>query len=172
MHHFHHLKQVNFRNSWLTIGIFDGVHIGHQAIIRDMVQEASSPDVNTGVITFYPHPAEIIRGKTDPFYLTTPDQRAKLISRLGVDYVLTLKFDSSLANQTAEEFIQSLNSQIGVKGLWVGNDFVLGKNRGGTIDLLRTLGGELGFTVTEIPKITIDGKLVSSSQIRQHLSDG
>ena len=169
MHHFRQLKQVNFRQSWLTIGIFDGVHIGHQAIIKDMVQEASLAGVSTGVVTFYPHPVEVIHGISESIYLTSPDQRAELISLLGVDYVLTLQFDRSLANQSAEEFIQSLNRQIGVKGLWVGNDFVLGKNREGTINLIMTLGGQMGYTVKEMPKITVDGKFVSSSQIRQHI---
>ncbi len=156
----------------MTVGIFDGVHIGHQAIIQNMVQKASSVGVSTGVVTFYPHPAEVIRGTTESIYLTSPDQRAKLISRLGVDYVLTLKFDRNLANQSAEEFIQSLTNQIGMKELWVGNDFVLGKNRQGTIDLLQTLGGRFGYTVREIPKITVDSKFVSSSQIRHHILSG
>lgn len=156
----------------MTIGIFDGVHIGHQVIIQNMVQKASLAGACTGVVTFYPHPAEIIRGITEAMYLTSPQQRAKLIGRLGVDYVLTLKFDRNLANQTAEEFIQSLSMQIGLKELWVGNDFVLGKNREGTIDVLRSLGGQLGYKVIEIPKITADSKFVSSSQIRQHILSG
>ncbi len=93
MQHFHSIDNVSLEGVWLTIGSFDGVHRGHQKIIHKLTAEAHKHRASAVVLTFYPHPATVVRGRDFPFYLTTPDEKADLLTNLGVDIVITHPFD-------------------------------------------------------------------------------
>lgn len=163
---------VSIQNAWATIGSFDGVHRGHQAILTAMAAEAHAAGAPAGVVTFHPHPAVVLRGSGEPFYLTTPDERARLLQELGLDFVLTLTFDRALANLSAEEFMQEISSAVKLRQLWVGDDFALGRNRQGDIPTLRQIGEQLGYSVRVIDKVVGSGERISSSRIRELLRAG
>jgi len=172
MLHFHNLDNIQLENSWVTIGSFDGVHVGHQQIIRNLVEGAHRAGLPAAVITFYPHPQLVIHQESRPYYLTLPEERAQLLGSLGVDIVLTYPFNQKTSQMTALDFISMLHARFNFSELWVGHDFALGRNREGTPDRLRELGGQFGFKVHEIPPYTLQDELVSSSRIRKYLRDG
>ena len=107
-----------------------------------------------------------------PFYLTTPEERAELIGALGVDHVITLHFDHELAKRTARQFMEMLSERLGLRELWVGPDFALGRGREGTPEVLSSIGHDLGYTVHTFSPITISGEKISSSRIRTLLGEG
>jgi riboflavin kinase/FMN adenylyltransferase len=152
---------------WLTIGTFDGVHLGHQAIITSLVRRAHAEKKPAVVVTFFPHPAEILRGLNGPYYLSTPQERESLIKTLGVDEVITLNFTAEFAKKTAREFIQNLYAQTPFSCILVGYDFRFGAKREGDISILRNLGQEFGFAVQAISPQSIHGRVISSSAIRE-----
>ena len=150
MLHFHSLEELEFQATWVTIGMFDGVHRGHQAILESLVQEAHAAGRPAAVVTFFPHPSVALRGTQEPLYLTTPEERAGLLGKMGVDRVITLEFNRQLAAMSAEDFMKRLRDRLGIEELWVGNDFALGRNRQGDIPTLRKLGESLGYRVRVI----------------------
>jgi riboflavin kinase / FMN adenylyltransferase len=166
MEHFHSFEEASIKNAWATIGTFDGVHRGHQAILMPMVQAAHAAGNPVVVVTFFPHPVTVLRGIQEPISLTTPDERAHLLGALGVDAVITLTFDRALASLTAEEFMRMMNARLGLRQLWVGDDFALGRNRQGDIPTLRAIGDQLGYTLHVTSEVDVDGERVSSSLIR------
>lgn len=172
MLHFRSLENVQLEDVWLTIGSFDGVHRGHQEVIHKLTAEAHDNGVSAVVLTFYPHPAEIVRGRDFPFYLTTPDEKAELLGKLEVDVVITHPFNAEVATTPAREFMRTLHRHLGLRHLRVGYDFALGRNREGNADLLREIGKELGYTVEQIPPFNLDDQIVSSSRIRFLLGAG
>ena len=155
------------KTSWLTIGTFDGVHLGHQAIIRSLVRGAHTQNKSAVVATFFPHPAEILRGINGPYYLNTLQERESLIKELGVDEIVTLNFTAKFAEKTAHEFIQDLFAQTPFSCILVGYDFHFGAKREGDISILRGLGKEFGFEVRTISPKLIHDQVISSSAIRQ-----
>lgn len=172
MQHFHNLNDVYFERTRLAIGVYDGIHRGHQAIIRKMTTEAHSNGEMSGVVIFFPNPA-LVLGKTDNGnYLTTPNERALLLGELGVDVVVTLEFTPELAQLSAIEFMQSLKSHLGISALYVGDDFALGKEREGNISRLTELGQELGYTISVTSAISNGGQRISSSRIRNMIQIG
>jgi riboflavin kinase/FMN adenylyltransferase len=172
MEHLHSFDETDLKEAWITIGTFDGVHRGHQAILVPMVQAAHAAGSLAAVVTFTPHPVVVLRGLEEPICLTSPDERARLLGELGVDVVLTLTFDRALAALTAQEFMQRLSERMGLRQLWVGNDFALGRNRQGDIPTLREIGKELGYKVHVTEEVAVDGERISSSQIRTLLRGG
>jgi riboflavin kinase / FMN adenylyltransferase len=154
-------------SAWLTIGAFDGVHRGHQAVIHDLVAGAHGDKVNAVVITFFPHPAEVLGGIEAPYYLTTLDEREILFKELGVDEVVTFTFNENFAKKTARDFIAELHQQHTFHHMLIGHDFRFGAGRQGDINLLIELGKQYGFNVQSVPPFRIDGQIVSSSFIRQ-----
>jgi riboflavin kinase / FMN adenylyltransferase len=156
----------------LTIGSFDGVHRGHQQLIGDLVNEAHRAGAPAVVLTFYPHPAVVLRGITGPFYLTPPHERSELISQLGADAVITLTFNHQLASLSAYDFMHELSTRLALKQLWVGFNFALGHNREGDVPTLQHLGEELGYTVKVITPVNVNETLISSSWVRKALSVG
>ncbi len=172
MRHYWSLEDIHLQDTWLTIGTFDGVHRGHQEIVRKLVADAQANNAQAVVLTFYPHPAIILGKRPDPFYLTTPEERANLLGNLGVDVVITLPFTPQLSSKTASEFVSLISSQIGMRHLMVGPDFALGHDRGGDIDTLIALGEEFDYSLSRISSVLVDGKAVSSSRIRAALSEG
>jgi riboflavin kinase/FMN adenylyltransferase len=170
----HHtsLQDLHLQDVWLTIGSFDGVHRGHQAILRKLIAGAHAVGAPAVVLTFFPHPSIVLRGRSGPFYLTTPEERAALLGELGVDRVVTLPFDRELASQTARQFVQALVDHLGLRHLCIGHDFALGRDRQGDLPYLQNLGREMGFTVHVMKPIRLQGEVVSSSRIRAALAQG
>lgn len=172
MQHYWSLEDVQLKNTWLTIGSFDGVHLGHQEIVRRLTtgaQQFGSPAV---VLTFFPHPAIVLGKRNDHRYLTTPEERAALLVELGVDVVITHPFDLQLAATSAMAFMEKLVAQLRISHLLVGHDFALGKNREGDVVKLRQLGEQLGYTLDVVPPFKIGEQLVSSSRVRKVLNAG
>jgi len=172
MQHFHNVEEIHLEESWLTIGSFDGVHLGHQQIIRDLVKGAHDNGQPAVVVTFHPHPQLIIKKEGRPFYLTLPGKRAQLLGDLGVDIVLTYPFSSETSQMRANEFIALLHQRLQFSRLWVGYDFALGRNREGDPAYLKNLGQQFGYALKEILPYSIDGELVSSSRIRKSIREG
>jgi riboflavin kinase/FMN adenylyltransferase len=160
------------RDTLLTIGVFDGVHIGHRHLMSKLTELARKQSTLSGVITFSQNPKEVLAPHSQPPFLTDIERRIELIKDEGVDEVIPLTFTPELAKLTPKEFLELLKKQLSMKGLVVGPDFALGKNREGNTDLLRQLGQEMGFSLTVVPPLTVDGEVVSSTAIRQALAKG
>jgi len=163
---------IQLQSSWVTIGSFDGVHRGHQALINSMVGDAHAHNEPAVVVTFYPHPVVVLRSIDTPYYLTSPEERSDLFAREGVDYTITLRFDRQLAALSAFDFMKILSDHLGVRQLWVGLDFALGRNRQGDVPTLKEIGKQLGYSVHSISPIDFSGEVISSSRIRQMLALG
>jgi riboflavin kinase/FMN adenylyltransferase len=172
MQHLRSLDHVQLESTWITIGSFDGVHRGHQALVRNLVAEAHAAGSPAGIITFFPHPVIVLRNISDPYYLTSPEERAELLAELGVDYLITLPFTRELAAVSAADFMQMLSNHLGVRRLWVGSDFALGRNREGDVNRLRQIGETLGFDVQVINPVAVDGETISSSLVRAAVREG
>jgi riboflavin kinase/FMN adenylyltransferase len=172
MQHYYSFEDVHLENVWLTIGTFDGVHLGHQEIVRNMVVGARRERALTVALTFFPPPAVVLKKRSEPYYLTTPEERASLLGELGIDVVITHPFSLELASMTARDFMLLLYAHLRPRHLCVGYDFALGRGREGTVSTLQILGEEFGYTVQSIPAVKVNGNVVSSSQIRAHLAAG
>jgi riboflavin kinase / FMN adenylyltransferase len=171
MEHYRTLEAVNLTGSWLTIGVFDGVHRGHQAIIRQMTAGAHANGAPAVLLTFSPHPA-VVLGRATLKCLTTPEERAEILAGLGVDVVITQPFDKDVAAITAEDFMQRLEQRLGLQKLFVGYDFALGHNRAGNLTRLAEIGAQIGYEVHPVAAIQLDGQTISSSLIRQQIAEG
>jgi riboflavin kinase/FMN adenylyltransferase len=169
---FSSLDNIHADGIWLTIGSFDGVHRGHQEIIRRLADGAHAHAAQAVVLTFYPHPAVVLRGSNGPFYLSSPNERAEIIGSLGIDIVILQRFDRHLADTSARDYVMKLKERLGLRQLLVGHDFTLGRGREGDIPTLRKLGEELGFEVEVHQPVLLDGQVISSSQIRSALTSG
>ncbi len=172
MQHFHALQDVQLSDVWLTIGAFDGVHTGHRRIIEDMAAGAHAEGVPAVALTFHPHPAVVLSGKRDAFYLCSAQERADLLGKAGADVVITHPFTEQTARQPAKDFLQLLKAHLGFTHLWVGHDFAMGHNREGDIPALTRLGKAMDYRVHVVEPYALDGKVVSSTLIRQLLSEG
>ncbi len=171
MQHYRSLTQVSLQNAWLTIGVFDGVHRGHQQIIKRITAGAHEQGVPAVVLTFDPHPAKLF-GRSEIRLLTLPDERAELLGSLDVDVVITHGFDQQVANTTAFDFMQQIKDQFGVNHLVLGYDSTLGKNREGNATRLAEIGGELGYTVEVVPALSDESGVISSTEIRKLIETG
>ncbi|MBN2548340.1 MAG: bifunctional riboflavin kinase/FAD synthetase [Anaerolineales bacterium] len=172
MQHFQSLDDIHLHGAWLTIGSFDGVHKGHQAIIKKLTAGAHASGVPAVVLTFHPHPAVILRNRQGPYYLTSPEERAARLGELGIDAVITHPFTPEFASQSAFEFMRRIKSQLNLQHLLVGYDFALGRNREGDPQALRRIGQELGYSLDIMEPVYNGGQLISSSQIRAALAEG
>lgn len=166
------LDAVHLSGAWLTIGSFDGVHRGHQALVRRMVEEAHAAGKAAVVLTFFPHPSVVLGRIHNPFYLSSPEERASLLAGLGADVVITLEFNQDTAALTAAEFMLKVKENLALEQLWVGSNFALGRGRQGDVPTLSLIGDELGYRVQVIPPVLVDGSLISSTQIRTWLAEG
>jgi riboflavin kinase/FMN adenylyltransferase len=171
MPHVTSLESLHLTGAWLTIGVFDGVHRGHQEIIRQLTAGAHQNGAPAVLLSFSPHPA-VIFGAKDLKCLTTPEERAEIITGLGVDYVVTQPFTRETANQSAEEYMALMKRHLGLKTLLVGYDFALGKGRAGNYEKLSEIGLELGFDVRRVEAVRFEQGVVSSSVIRKMLAEG
>lgn len=160
--------------SFLSIGNFDGLHRGHQALLAHSraLADRKGSGGQVGLLTFSPHPLAVLRPDFPHQILTTPDERMTLAGDAGADFGVIQPFDHDLAALSARDFVTQLKHHLGLAELVVGPDFALGRNREGDIPTLQALGQELGFGISVMAPITWQGKPVRSSLIRQTLRDG
>lgn len=161
-------------NAVVTIGTFDGVHIGHQKIIAGIKELADSIGGETVILTFFPHPRMILHPEDESIKLiTTITEKAELMERLGVDHLIITPFSRDFSNQTAEDYIRDvLVNKIGTKKIVIGYDHRFGKDRRGGLEDLQRLGPRYGFDVIEIPEQDINEVAISSTRIRTALLSG
>lgn len=165
-------KFVPEKDSIITIGVFDGVHLGHRELITELLNQAKQNKYLSGVVTFRQHPEDLLTaGKKLPF-LTDITTRTKLLKEAGVDFVVPLTFSEELSQLDANSFVQLLIKYLKMRGMIIGPDFALGKGREGNIDNLKKLGREMGFSVTVAPPLKINREVVSSTAIRKALANG
>jgi riboflavin kinase/FMN adenylyltransferase len=161
------------RGAVLAIGNFDGVHRGHQALIKAAVDEARTIGAPAGVLVFEPHPREFFHPKEPHFHLTPLKRKLELFERLGLDVAIVLAFDAALASLPADDFISSvLVEALGVRHVVIGHDFFFGKGRSGTPATMRAEAQRFDFGVTVVAPVAEDGEVFSSSTIRVHLAQG
>ena len=158
---------------FLAIGVFDGVHLGHQAVISTSAQHARAANGTPIVVTFDPHPEKVLRPKTAPHLLTATPHKIALIRDLGVAHLLIITFDKQFAATEPEEFVHELMEHSkSLREICVGHEWSFGKNRRGNLKLLNQFGARFDFGVVGIPPVTVNGKLVSSTTIRQAVETG
>ena len=158
---------------FLAIGVFDGVHLGHQAVISTSARHAHSEDGTPVVLTFDPHPVKVLRPQNAPHLLTATQHKIGLIRRLGVGHLLLLKFDKEFAATPPQDFVVRLvESANPLREICVGHEWSFGKNRAGNLDLLRELGTRYDFNVIAIPPVKANGTVVSSTAIRAAVEEG
>ncbi len=168
-----HELQPGHRKVCLAMGFFDGVHLGHQQIIRQTVADARRHDAHSLVLTFDRHPRSVLAPDCVPPLIYSLPQKIRTIGTLGVETLLLLSFDADLCRQPGELFIRNLARDLNrIQSLCVGADFVFGHNRGGNVEMLRRLGLELQFTVHGVASLALDGEAVSSTRIRRCIRDG
>ena len=168
----HGAHPLHLRRPIATLGTFDGVHLGHQRIIREVISWARPADGQAIVLTFATHPRSVTAGQPAEF-ITSLDHRLVLMERLGVNAVMVLEFDRALADTSAEEFVRKYFGElIKARGIVVGYNTRFGRNRSGDFHLLRKLGAELGFDVRQVEPVSIDGRIVSSTAIRDEIRRG
>ncbi|MBM3148952.1 MAG: bifunctional riboflavin kinase/FAD synthetase [Chloroflexi bacterium] len=160
------------RETLLTIGVFDGVHIGHQALLTRLRDEAREKGLLSGVVTFRCHPQKVLHPEHKLMWLSDLNTRVELIRALGINFVIPLAFTQEIAKLGAKEFAQLLKEHLKMRGLVVGPDFALGRNREGNARYLKLLGEEIGFTVEAISPVVVNGDVISSSAIRAALANG
>lgn len=160
------------QETMLTIGVFDGVHLGHQHLIEKLKEQAAEKGLLSGVVTFREHPQEVLSPQTQLTFLSSLEERINLIRNLGIEFIAALPFTLELAKLGTRQFISSIKEQLKMRGLVIGPDFALGRGREGNAAVLSSLGQELGFTVTSVPYLMIEGHVVSSTLIREALSCG
>ncbi len=158
--------------SLVTIGVFDGVHRGHQEVIRQTVEAAHELHRLAVVLTFYPHPDVVLRHLSGRTYLTSPEQKAALLGDLGVDMVITQPFDEALRHVRAADYVDRLREHLKMEVLAVGADFAMGYQREGNVDFLRAQGAAKGFEVQVVDLLGSDGEKISSTAIRKALEAG
>jgi len=160
------------RPTLLTIGNFDGVHRGHQALIEEMVKAAGEKACWAGVLTFDPHPLTVLEPERPPAFLTSLEERVELFAAMGLDFVVIYPFTLTTARTPARGFVTALYRRLRLAELWVGPDFALGHQRRGDVAALRALGEELGFILRVVPPFRWGGQPVRSTRIRALLQEG
>ncbi|MBU1753976.1 bifunctional riboflavin kinase/FAD synthetase [bacterium] len=165
-------EALKCQSSVVTIGIFDGVHLGHQRIINEIIESASQDGSESVVMTFDPHPEELILSKSPPFLLPL-SERIRLIESTGVSLMIISDFTRQIADISAEEFVRNiLVDRLRIRKICVGYDYSFGKDRAGGIDLLRELGQVCDFETDIIPPVRINNEIVSSTKIRYCIAQG
>jgi riboflavin kinase/FMN adenylyltransferase len=161
------------RGGVLSIGNFDGVHLGHQAVLRHLVERAQALDTVPVTMTFDPHPIKLLRPREAPVLLSTLAQRLQLIARTGIEVTLVVPFTHKLARMSADDFIvQVLVERLAVQEVYIGRNFRFGVDRGGDVELLVQRGQELGFIADSAPIVAVDDEVVSSSRVRIEVNAG
>jgi len=161
------------RPTVLTLGVFDGLHLGHQLIMQTVVERARSLNAAPTVITFDPHPRAVLHPESAPPLLQTFDQKIEGFGVMGIEQTIVVRFTKAFSNVSAEDFLNDVViDRLHAREVYLGKGFAFGHNREGNIELLRRLGDELGFVAGEVPEVKLRGQRVSSSKIRQLLAQG
>lgn len=161
------------RRGVVTVGNFDGLHVGHREILRIVTERARDRDGEAAVYTFEPHPRKVLRPHDPPKLLTTLEQKLELIEQAGVDVTIVEPFDRGFAGQSAVEFVRDvLWARLRPEEVYVGYDFRFGHDREGSMGTLTEMGPHLGFAVTIVPEVTVGGRDVNSTRIRELLATG
>lgn len=157
--------------TYLAIGSFDGVHLGHQEVLRQMVVAAKQNGARTAVLTFFPHPKRVLQNLTEAYYITTIEDRVQLLGEQGIDLVITHPFNDEVRQTRAADFVDQLIEYADMRQIW-GGDFAFGYKREGDIPFLRKLGAERGFSVELVEAmVAVNGDWVSSSRVRRCLQE-
>ena len=157
----------------LAIGVFDGVHLGHQAVIRPAVEAARTSGGSSVVLTFHPHPVRVLRPHDAPRLLTSTQHKQQFVERLGVDAFLIQEFSLAFSKTAPEEFVRQLvESSNQLKTICVGEDWSFGANRSGKVSLLRTLAELHHFGLQDVAPFAVDGQVVSSTRVREAVEKG
>lgn len=174
--------ELSFRHSLLTVGVFDGIHRGHQYLIGQLVAQARQQGGLAGLVTFDPHPAEILSPQHIPLYLTSPQEKISLLETLGLDWTAILPFRHELAEMPPRTFVEHLYRRLNMRSLFASSDFALGRGRAGDIAVLQDMGQEMGFQVHIVAAVNHGDEIhrsdqvhhikISSSRIRALLQDG
>lgn len=171
---FHGTENANIaRPTVLTLGVFDGLHLGHQRIMQTVVERARAVSAVPTAITFDPHPRAVLHPESAPPLLQTLDQRLANFEVLGIEQAIVIPFDREFASLPAEEFLADIvRDRLHAKEVYLGKGFAFGKGRGGNIELLRKMSAELGFKADEVDEVRLRGHRISSSRIRKLLDEG
>lgn len=172
---YHHWHEINKKHKKIVVGLgnFDGLHIGHQKLISDLVTMAGKVGGTPAVFTFYPHPLAILKPEKSPPLLLSQEDKQKFLCKLGVQVLLQIPFDLDFAAMAPEEFIKKvLHEEMGACGIVIGYNYTFGKSGRGTPALLEELSTVYGFELRVIPPVTIEGQPVSSTLIRSLLTSG
>lgn len=171
---FHGTENANIqRPTVLTLGVFDGLHLGHERIMQCVVERARAIGAHATAITFDPHPRAVLHPESAPPLLQTLDQRLANFEVLGIEQAIVIPFTREFAANPAEEFLREIvHDRLHAKEVYLGAGFAFGKGRGGNIELLRKMSEELGFFADEVPEVRLRGKRISSSRIRELLGQG
>jgi riboflavin kinase/FMN adenylyltransferase len=160
-------------NTVLTLGTFDGVHIGHKKIVENLIKKASDSNARSLLITFYPHPKSVLSQINAVRILSTFREKAAIIENLGVENLLVIEFTKEFSKVSAEQFVKEfIIDKTGVKEVVIGYDHHFGKGRSGNIETLKRMGSELGFGVTVVDEVKFEGEIVSSTKVRKALNEG
>ncbi len=171
---FHGTENANIaRPAVLTLGVFDGLHLGHQKIMQTVVERGRALNAVPTALTFDPHPRAVLHPGSAPPLLQTLDQRLAAFEFLGIGQTIVIPFSLEFARIEAEDFLREIVSdRLQAREVYLGRGFAFGKNRAGNIDLLRRISSELGFFADEVPEVRLRGARISSSRIREHLAAG
>lgn len=173
MRHIYSLADANLkRPSVVSIGVFDGVHRGHQHVIQSQLSAAQALDAVPVVLTFFPYPELVIGGKQLHYYLTLPEEKAALLHELGIELVVTHPFNDEVRQVRAATFVDRLLEHLQMVELWVGADFVMGYQREGNIEFLQSQAKEKEFKLHVVDLMDADGERISSSRVRHALDEG
>jgi riboflavin kinase/FMN adenylyltransferase len=172
MQKFHSFSEIALPTASVgTVGTFDGVHLGHQSLLRAVVDDAHSRGLLAAVVTFFPSP-RVVLGRAPALYLTLPDEKAQQMETLGVDVLLTMTFNRETIQTSAAEFVRLMLHHLHIVSLWIGHDFALGNKRQGDAAYLKEQGAEHGFVVNVIAPISAGQAEVSSTRVRAALANG
>tara|TARA_R110001583_G_scaffold160872_1_gene312759 strand:+ start:34669 stop:35619 length:951 start_codon:yes stop_codon:yes gene_type:complete len=164
---------ISNKKTFVTIGTFDGVHIGHKKVIKNLVKSAASNNASSVLLTFFPHPRMVLQNNADIKLINTIDERIKLLEKTGLEILVIHEFTAAFSKQTALDFTKNvLVKKLNISKLVIGYDHQLGKNRDGNFKQLETYGKTLGFNVKEIRQQDIDSMVVSSTNIRKAIENG
>jgi len=160
------------RDTVVTIGTYDGLHRGHQHLVRSLIAHAKEIGALSGLITFRPHPRRVLHPELPTVCLTTQNEKAALLREMGLDVLVVLRFTPEMSRTPAREFVRAAVEHLRMRELWVGADFALGRHREGDVAALRRLAQELGFRLRVVEMVENDEGLISSTRIRALILDG
>ncbi len=166
-------KSCNIKKPVVALGNFDGIHIGHQALIKKTVDLAKTNNATAVLFTFYPHPLKVIKQSSEPFIIQTFKEKVKVAQKLGIEAVVCARFTKEFSNMHPEMFVKEiLIKRLGAVSVCVGHDYTFGERGRGNIKALREFSNDYDFELVVIPPIKINGIIVSSSKIREFLQAG